>query len=112
MDGYIDNLNHPNIFTSGSNEPSVKTIVVALATAIGAWGGFPKTPLKVQKFFDDNEFVRYFLVWILIWQGGSDQNWKLATVITLLMYGITLALKEKVKEKTVEERVKALEDAE
>ena len=36
MDGYIDNLNHSNIFTSGTNEPSVKTIVVALATAIGA----------------------------------------------------------------------------
>jgi len=90
----LENLSHSNIFTDGTNTPSVKTIAVAVATAIGAWGGFPKPPAKIQEFFDDNEMIRYTLVWILIWQGGSNQNWKVATVITVLMYGITFALKK------------------
>jgi hypothetical protein len=111
MDGILENLSHDNIFTSGINSPSMKTVAVAVATAIGAWGGFPTPPKKIQDFFDDNEIVRYILVWILIWQGGSDQNWKLATVVTLVLYGVAHLVKEKDEDDkpTLEDRVKTLE---
>jgi len=113
MTELLKNLSHENIFTSGNNAPTIKTVIVAVATAIGAWGGFPTPPKKVKKFFDDNEIVRYSLVWILLWQGGTNQNWKLATLVTLVLYGVTHLVKEKDEddEPTLESRVKKLEDA-
>jgi len=32
------------------------------------------------------------MVWILLWQGGSGQNWKLASFITGIMYVLHVLL--------------------
>ena len=60
-------------------------LLLATATAIGAYGGFPTPPPNVERFFK-NEPVQWFLVWNLIYQGGSGQDVKLALLITASMY--------------------------
>ena len=64
-----------------------RDLILPLATAIGAYGGFPAPP----KFFNEltqNEMVRWALVFVLIWQGGSGQDVKLAVLITALVFAI------------------------
>ena len=64
-----------------------KDLILPLATAIGAYGGFPTPP----KFFNEltqHEMFRWTLVFILIWQGGSGQDVKLAVLITALMFAL------------------------
>ncbi len=60
-------------------------ILLATATAIGAYGGFPVPPANVAQFFQ-NEPVQWFLVWNLIYQGGSGQDVQLALLVTAAMY--------------------------
>ena len=67
--------------------PSVGTLIVAIATAIGAWGGFPSPPRGFDKLVN-NEIAQYGLVWILLWQGGGSQNWKICSLITGAMYAL------------------------
>ena len=64
-----------------------KDLVLPLATAIGAYGGFPTPP----RFFNEltqNELFQWALVFVLVWQGGSGQDTKLAGLITALMYAV------------------------
>lgn len=70
---------------------SINQIVLALATAIGAYGGFPEPPLFFKNLIK-NEMVQWALVWILIYQGGSGQDMKLTTLITAAMYSAHKAL--------------------
>ena len=63
----------------------LKPLILPIVTAIGAFGGFPQTPKvfgKVIKY----EPIQYLLLFLLIWQGGADQNWKLALKVTLVFY--------------------------
>ena len=44
-----------------------------IATVLGAWGGFPKPPrvfLELTKY----ELFRWFLVFVLAYQGGADEE--------------------------------------
>ena len=68
-----------------------KQLILPLATAIGAYGGFPNPP-RVFSELTQNELVRWALVWVLIYQGGSGQDSKLALLITALMYAIHKAI--------------------
>lgn len=59
--------------------------ILPAATALGAWGGFPKPP----KMFQDlakNEIVQYLLVAVLVWQGGGQQNLRVALILAVAMY--------------------------
>jgi len=59
-----------------------------IATVMGAWGGFPKPPqvfLNLTKF----ELFRWFLVFILAYQGGAGQDIKIALMVTVSLYLIT-----------------------
>lgn len=64
---------------------SKEQILLAVATAIGAYGGFPTPPSNVEALFK-NEPVQWFLVYNLIYQGGSGQDVKLALMVTAAMY--------------------------
>ncbi len=48
-------------------------LIPALATALGAFGGFPEPP-KLLKQIMKFETVRWFLLFILIWQGGGGSG--------------------------------------
>ena len=67
---------------------STKELVLASATAIGAFGGFPQPPKVFTDLVQSNELFRYLLLFILIWQGGAGQDHKLAALITAAMYAI------------------------
>ena len=80
---------------------SVAALLVAVATMIGAFGGFPEPPaqfLWLTKF----PLFQWALVFILIYQGGSGQNPLLAlglTVATFLVYQILKWLEKRRSEK-------------
>lgn len=69
-----------------------KQIVLALATGVGAWGGFPSPPQSFIDFFANNEIARYILVFILVWQGGGGQDPKLSLLITGAIFALAKAL--------------------
>lgn len=64
---------------------SGKQLLLPLATAVGAFGGFPKAPAFFSEL-TNNEVGRYLVLFILIWQGGAGQDMKLALMVTALMY--------------------------
>lgn len=66
-------------------------IILAVATAIGAFGGFPAPP-RVFMQLTQNEIVQWALVFVLIFQGGGAQDPKLCLLITAAMYAATQAL--------------------
>ena len=63
----------------------LKPLILPIVTAIGAFGGFPQPP-KVFGRLIKYEPVQYFLLFCLIWQGGAEQDWKLALKVTLVLY--------------------------
>jgi hypothetical protein len=66
-------------------------IIVASATGLGAFGGFPDPP-KIFKEMIQYELVKWILLAVLIWQGGGGASVShtkdiLVTVlITAIMY--------------------------
>lgn len=73
-----------------------------IATVLGAWGGFPKPPkifLELTKF----ELVRWFLVFILAYQGGAEEDIRQALIITVIFYLSTklLDLRDVVNEENI-----------
>ena len=66
-------------------------LVLPLATAIGAWGGFPAAPALFQQLAQ-NELFKWLLVFVLVWQGGTGQDTQLALITTLVMFVATKLL--------------------
>jgi hypothetical protein len=77
-----------NFLSDGKNKVLVKTVLLAIATGLGAWGGFPNPPAWFRKHLN-TEMIQYALVFVLIYQGGSAQNWKLALAITGILYSLS-----------------------
>lgn len=67
---------------------SGKQLLLPLATAIGAYGGFPKPPAVFNEL-TNNEIGRYALLFVLVWQGGAGQDMKLALLVTALLYVVS-----------------------
>lgn len=59
--------------------------ILTFATLLGAFGGFPDVP-EIFKKFTKNELVQWVLVFVLLYQGGSGQNIKLASIVTIVTY--------------------------
>ena len=62
-----------------------------IATVMGAWGGFPKPPkvfLELTRF----ELFRWFLVFVLAYQGGAEEDIRQALAITVIFYLVTKLL--------------------
>ena len=70
---------------------NLKPWILPAATALGAWGGFPKPP-KMFSNLAQNEIVQYLLVFVLVWQGGSGQNIRVAAIVALAMFVLVKAL--------------------
>ena len=65
----------------------IKQIVLALFTALGAYGGFPNPPkwwTKLTKFL----IVRIICLWALIYQGGGNADITLTTITTIVIFGL------------------------
>ena len=70
---------------------SSKSIILALATGVGAFGGFPAAPPQFVEL-TKNEMVKWALVFVLVYQGGSGQDPKLAALIVAVMFALHKAL--------------------
>tara|TARA_A100001015_G_scaffold262503_1_gene308773 strand:+ start:1250 stop:1552 length:303 start_codon:yes stop_codon:yes gene_type:complete len=77
----IQNINSPKVGIGSQLKP----LVLPIITAIGAFGGFPQPPRVFGKLIK-YEPIQYLLLFCLIWQGGAEQNWKLALKVTLVIY--------------------------
>jgi len=64
---------------------NVSQLVLAIATGIGAFGGFP-TPPALFTELTQNELVQWGLVFVLLYQGGSGQDVKLALLVTAALF--------------------------
>ena len=64
---------------------NTQNLLLATSTLIGAWGGFPDSP-KIFKKITKNIFVQYFLVFILLYQGGTNQDITLSLIMTLVFF--------------------------
>ena len=64
---------------------TTEKIVITILTALGAWGGFPAPPKAFNRLVT-NEVVQYLLVFVLLMQGGTGGNYKLAGLATGIMY--------------------------
>ena len=62
-----------------------QNVILACATVIGAWGGFPE-PNPFIKKITKHKIVQYLLVYILVYQGGGGQDHVLSFIITILFY--------------------------
>ena len=60
-------------------------VLVAFAMIIGAWGGFPRPP---KSFIWMTRFrtVQWFLVFILLYQGGTGEDALFSLIITLVTF--------------------------
>lgn len=68
-----------------------KQIVLPVATALIAWGAFPKPPAFVQKLAT-NELFQYFMIFVLVWQGGGRQDVATSLMVTVGMFLLTKIL--------------------
>lgn len=66
-------------------------LILATATALGAYGGFPEPP-QTFKTLTQNEMVQWALVFVLIYQGGGGQDLKLTLLMTGAMFAAHKAL--------------------
>jgi hypothetical protein len=66
--------------------------LLATATLVGAFGGFPEPPMFFKQL-TQNELFRWFLVFVLVYQGGSGQNIKLAAMLTVAAFAVVKMLK-------------------
>ena len=70
---------------------SANQLLLALATAVGAFGGFPRGPAVLQQVAQ-TELGRWAAVFVLAWQGGAQQDVKLAGLVTAALYAATRVL--------------------
>ena len=58
---------------------------IAIATALGAYGGFPEAPDWWQELAKTNAF-QFITLWILVFQGGGSGEYFWTTVVTMIVY--------------------------
>jgi hypothetical protein len=66
-------------------------MILALATGIGAYGGFPTAPAIFNRLAK-HEIVQWTLVFVLLYQGGAGQDIKFAAMATVAMYVVHMVL--------------------
>lgn len=78
-----------NINYGAQNKPtlrqSIEPLILPIVTAIGAFGGFPEPPNMFKRIIQ-NKVIQYLLLFLLIWQGGGGQNWKLSAKVTVVIF--------------------------
>jgi hypothetical protein len=64
---------------------NLEPLILPIVTAIGAFGGFPEPPNMFKRIIQ-NKIIQYLLLFLLIWQGGGGQNWKLSAKVTVVIF--------------------------
>ena len=62
-----------------------KNWILAIFTAIGAYGGFPKAPewwIKISQY----SIFQFFILWVLVYQGGGQEQILWSLIIALVVY--------------------------
>jgi len=70
---------------------TVDTLQLPLATAVGAFGGFPAAP-KLFQDLTQHMWFQWLMVFVLVWQGGSGQDATLAAVTTVVLFLVSRVL--------------------
>lgn len=78
-------LNYNNSKKPMTTKETLEPLILPLVTAVGAFGGFPEPPNTFKKIIR-NKVVQYFLLFLLIWQGGGGQDWKLSAKVTVIIF--------------------------
>ena len=63
----------------------LRDITLAFGTLLGAFSIFPEPPRKIKRL-TENVFFQWILVFILVWQGGANQDLLLSLIITLVTF--------------------------
>ena len=71
---------------------NLKPFLLPVATAIGAFGGFPQPP-DMFKSLASNIIFQYAVLYVLIWQGGGGQNMMISLKVTVAVFLILTSLK-------------------
>jgi hypothetical protein len=87
MNKYIKKINSNVLYM----KYTVDQLVLATATAVGAYGGFPAAPAAFTEL-TKNEMVQWALVYVLIYQGGGAQDPKLTLLMTAAMFAAHQAM--------------------
>ncbi len=66
-------------------------MILPLATALGAFGGFPSPPPQFMQLAQYPLF-RFFTLFVLIWQGGAQQDANTAFITAAIVFGISYLL--------------------
>lgn len=61
-------------------------LILPFLTLLGSWGGFPEAPKSFQKLADNN-FFKYFFLWVLVMQGGASADPDLS-LVAVIIFGI------------------------
>ena len=72
-------------------EYSNAQLLLAVATAVGSYGGFPAAPVTVQRALQ-NPAAQWAVLFVLVWQGGSGQDPKLAALVVAAMFAVAQVL--------------------
>ena len=64
---------------------SQEQLILAAATAIGAFSRFPQMPRSLERIYE-NELVQWALVFVFLWQGGGSQSAELSLLMTVVFY--------------------------
>ena len=67
------------------------SILVAFVTGLGGFGGFPQTPILFKQLYEYFPSIRWFILFLLIWQGGGGASFTkkaffLSIITTLIIY--------------------------
>jgi hypothetical protein len=77
---------------------NIPLMIALITTSIGAFGGFPKTPVVMENWLEKNPWARWALVWVLIYQGQGGEHeieTTLGTGITYLIWKYLNSLDDK-----------------
>jgi hypothetical protein len=74
------------------NIPFNSALLLPLGTAMGAFGGFPPAPPIWAKLSAHPAF-QFFALYVLVWQGGAQQDVQTALLTTAIVFGILMLLK-------------------
>ena len=67
------------------NQKNIMDFLHLMATAIGAYGGFPPPP-PIFKKLTEYELFQWSLVFILCYQGAAEEDYKTALISTVILY--------------------------
>ena len=63
-----------------------KTVILNFCTAIGAFGLMPTPPKALQLLAENFKPFQWFLVAVLVYQGGGEQDIQLAIEVTVIVF--------------------------